>query len=97
MPERRRHPRHPVAWPVRLWADTESVVGRAVDASASGIRIVTAPTAFVKAGNSYRVEVMGEPAPRFALVGQVRHVGAQGVGVETRGSLPGDWSRWTAP
>jgi hypothetical protein len=95
MAERRRYPRLPVSWPVLLRVAQETLVGRAVDASDFGIRILAAPTAEVKAGVSFHVEIMGEPEPRFHLVGQVRHVGPQGVGLESRDPLPQNWSRWT--
>jgi hypothetical protein len=56
--ERRQYPRKKVSWPVHLWVDRESIIGRAVDVSAYGLCVVTAPTDTLKVGRSYRVDVL---------------------------------------
>jgi hypothetical protein len=83
MDERRRYPRIPVTWPVRLWIDEECLIGRATDASAYGICVVTAPTAGLRLGQSYRVEVMAGMADAATYSGEVRHISDHGAGFET--------------
>lgn len=82
--ERRRYPRIPVSWPVRLWVDRDSLVGEAVEASPYGLYVLTAPTAALKLGSCYRVEIMAGEAGDQAYLGEVRHVDVRGVGLETK-------------
>ena len=88
MEERRRHPRIPIAWPVRLWVDDELVVGRALDASPYGICVATAPTVDLKVGHSYRVSVLASGQDDLDCLGLVRWVGERGAGLETDRILP---------
>ncbi|MBI4634992.1 MAG: PilZ domain-containing protein [Candidatus Rokubacteria bacterium] len=82
--ERRRSPRTQVSWPVRLWVGHEALSGQVVDASASGIALATAPTAAVKLGKAYRVEVLGGSHGASAFIAEVRNVGGGRVGMEIR-------------
>lgn len=76
--ERRRYPRTLVSWPVRLWIDGIALDGTAQDVSEHGICVVTAPTAAVKLGSSYRIDVLaGGGAPR-SIVADARHADPHG-------------------
>jgi hypothetical protein len=90
--DRRIHPRIVVSWPVRLWNEDEVLVGRAIDMSAQGLCIVTAPTEALKRGDSYRVELMVGPSAQIACTGEIRHVTTSAlsalVGIRTRERLP---------
>ena len=90
--DRRIHPRIVVSWPVRLWNEDEVLVGRAIDMSAQGLCIVTAPTEALKRGDSYRVELMVGPSAQIACTGEIRHVTSSAlsalVGIRTRERLP---------
>jgi len=90
--DRRIHPRIVVSWPVRLWNEDEVLVGRAIDLSAQGLCIVTAPTEALKRGDSYRVELMVGPSAQIACTGEIRHVTTSAlsalVGIRTRERLP---------
>lgn len=90
--ERRRYPRTPVSWPARLWVDESTIIGHTVDVSPYGLCVLTAPTAAVKVGHAYRVEVVAGMADPFTVVGEVRHVRDRSVGMETREPLPVSWS-----
>jgi hypothetical protein len=90
--ERRRHPRVPVAWPVRLWIDEESLIGRAEDAGPHGICVAVAPTASVKLGRSCRVEILAEDVGQLTVAADVRHVGERRVGLETAPLAESLWS-----
>lgn len=87
MIERRREPRTPVLWPVRLWTADVVLEGTATDVSDNGICIVTAPTADIKIGASYRIEVLAGLEKGRTFVGEVRHVDHIGrVGFSTGAS-----------
>jgi PilZ domain len=90
--DRRVHPRIVVSWPVRLWNEDEVLVGRAVDASAQGLCIVTAPTEALQRGDSYRVELMVGPSAQVACTGEIRHVTSSQlsslIGIRTRERMP---------
>jgi class 3 adenylate cyclase len=86
--ERRRHPRRPVAWPVRLWIGEESVEGRAVDASLHGIGVAGLPMHRLTAGKTYRIEILTEREERILSVAEVRNLSDRGVGMETKDPLP---------
>ncbi len=86
--ERRRHPRVPVTWPVRLWVDQESILGHTEDVSPSGLCVVVAPTSVVKLGKSYRVDVLAGDREPFSLVAEARHVDDRRVGFETDRRVP---------
>lgn len=86
--ERRRFPRIPVAWPVRLWLDEDAIIGRAEDASEHGICVAVAPTAAVKLGRSYRVDILGHDTDVLSVVGTVRYAAEQRVGFEIDRRVP---------
>jgi hypothetical protein len=82
MDERRRHARTAVSWPTRMWLDDETLlVGATSDVSASGIFLATAPTAAVKLGKCYRVDVLTDGGSGWSFVGEVRHMGERGIGL----------------
>lgn len=58
--ERRRHPRHPVTWPLRLWLTERSfVAGHAVNASRCGVlaQLTWLPAGIVKLEERYVLEI----------------------------------------
>jgi len=71
--ERREDARTAVSWPVRLWVDEQLLVGEALDVSAQGLCVLTAPTEALKRGASHRIDVMVGAEPPMALPGEVRH------------------------
>ena len=77
-----------MSWPVRLSADGVGLDGTAEDVSVRGICIVTAPTAAVKLGSSYRIDVLaGLGAPR-SVVAEARHSDLRGrIGFELAAPL----------
>ncbi|MBI3030573.1 MAG: PilZ domain-containing protein [Candidatus Rokubacteria bacterium] len=85
---RRRHPRRPVFWPVRLWIGDESFDGRAVDASLHGIRLTDVPTALLEVGKSYRLDLGTDRQGEFTCLAQVRNITDGSVGLETKEPLP---------
>jgi len=84
--ERRREPRHPVAWPVRAWVGEDAVDGHAVEANAHGFYLVTAANGRFTVGTSYRVEIFVGDG-RFPCTVEVRHVSERGVGMEAKEPL----------
>jgi len=86
--ERRRHPRQPVSWPVRLWIGEESFEGRGVDASVYGICVASIPMALLEVGKSYRVEILTAENGKATCVAEVRTLSDRGVGMETKEALP---------
>ena len=88
MDDRRRHPRIPAAWPVRLQVDAETVVGRTVDVSPYGVLVLTAPTALLKVGHSYWVELVADKGNTLVALGEVRHVSGKGAGLKMTVRLP---------
>lgn len=84
MDERRRDPRWAAAWPTRVWADDAVLVGTTVDVSDFGLCFVSAPTAALKLGYSYRIEVVGGSGEAIATVAEVRHISTRGVGFRTQ-------------
>jgi len=91
--ERRRNPRDPVSWPVRVWLHAGgAAVGRAVDASLKGMRVVVAGPAradLLELGGCYRVEVL-LPGMKSGVirVGELRHVGDRTIGLSVEEELP---------
>jgi hypothetical protein len=66
--ERRRHPRHPATWPLRLWLTERSfVAGHAVNASRSGVlaELTWLPAGIVKLEERYVLEI--EPGTDTAV------------------------------
>jgi hypothetical protein len=90
--ERRRSPRYPAAWPVRLWlTEQRFLFGRAVDVSAHGMCLVwssLAPADTVDLGETYRVDVKPDPRANVRCVAVVRHRRGDTIGVETLQELP---------
>jgi hypothetical protein len=86
--ERRRHARVPVSWPVRLWVDGESVLGRAEDASRNGLWLTVTSTAPLKVGQAYWVDVLSEEFGSFTVAGEVRYVAGRRIGLETKRPVP---------
>jgi class 3 adenylate cyclase len=86
--ERRRHPRQPVSWSVRLWVGEEKFDGRAVDASIHGICLVSVPLALLEVGKSYRLEILTGGNGPVSCVAEVRNLSDHGVGMQTREPLP---------
>jgi len=87
-PERRRHPRVPVSWPVRLWVDGEALLGRAQDASRNGLWLTVAPTTPLKLGQACWIDVLSEEFGSFTVAGEVRYVAGRRVGMETKRPVP---------
>ena len=88
MDERRRHPRNAVSWPARLWIDNEApVVCATRDVSVFGICLATAPTAAVKVGRSYRIDVLTDGNGQRTVQGAVRRIDEHGIGLATDQSL----------
>ena len=88
MDERRHDLRLRAEWTGRLWTPDEIIVGNTIDVSEHGICLATAPTAALRVGRAYRLELVAEMAEPFVTVAEVRHVSARGVGIETRDRLP---------
>jgi hypothetical protein len=88
IPERRRYPRIPVSWAVRLWVDDESILGRAEDVSRNGLWVTVAPTSALKLGKSCWIDILSEELGRFTVAGEVRHVAGRRVGLETTRPVP---------
>jgi hypothetical protein len=88
--ERRRHPRGPVAWPVRLWVDDEPLLGRAEDASRHGLWVTVSHTTALRLGKVCWVDVMTDEVGSFTVAGEVRHVRGRRVGLETMRPVPID-------
>ena len=87
--ERRRYPRIPAAWPVRVGVGQDLVVGQTIDVSQYGLCVITAPTGLLKEGNCYRVEVVASMGEEVVVLGSVRHIGQRGIGIETTEPIPG--------
>ncbi len=87
-PERRRHPRFPVAWPIRLWVDDEPLLGRAQDVSQHGLWVTVAPTTALRLGKICWVDVLSDELGSFTVAGEVRHVAGRRIGLETMRPVP---------
>jgi CheY-like chemotaxis protein len=88
MEDRRRHPRQPVAWPVRLWLRDDSFVsGQAVEASARGawLHLNWLPSSHLRPNAIYRLDVE-HPGTGQTLqcAVEIRHIEGKGVGVQLR-------------
>ncbi len=86
--DRRHHPRILADWPVRVQVDEDCVVGRTADVSAYGVLVVSAPTAMLKVGHCYRVELMAGLGDKLVAQGEVRHVSGKGAGLQMKIRLP---------
>lgn len=86
--ERRRHPRRPVSWPVRVWIGYDAFDGHAVDASSHGICLVTGAKDMLKVGTSYRIEILSGGDGPFSCTAEVRELNDRGAGMETKEPFP---------
>jgi hypothetical protein len=91
--ERRRWPRRQVSWSVRLSLGQGAVVvAKVVDASLHGLRLVLDEAwaaAGINQGDRCALEVsLADDGGRFVREGQVRHMGAYGVGLAITEALP---------
>jgi len=86
--ERRRHPRRPVSWPVRVWIGEHAFDGRAVDASMHGICLSGVARDMLKVGRSYRVEILIGGEDPLSCTAKVRNLSDRGAGMETKKPLP---------
>ena len=84
MSERRRDSRWAVEWPSRVWTYESVLVGATVDVSDFGLCFVSAPTAALRVGECYRIEVVGGSGEAIATVAEVRHISVRGVGLRTQ-------------
>ncbi len=88
MEERRQHKRNSVSWLVRLWLRHNwFTVARATDASQHGLGIALAnriPPGVLQPGQSYRVEVRTEHDGQLVLVGELRSITDQSIGLEIK-------------
>jgi hypothetical protein len=90
--ERRRWPRHDVAWAARfLLGEGTALAARAVDASRHGLRLVldgaAAPTLAYGQRCAVEVHLAGSSA-RFVREAEICHVDDHGVGLAIRDALP---------
>ena len=86
--ERRRHPRVPVSWPVRLWVEGIAVAGRTVDVSEQGLCVVLSRRmASIDVGASYRIDVIMGPKHEVSLNADVRYHVDSVVGLRTKQRL----------
>jgi hypothetical protein len=81
--ERRASARRPVQWPARLRIGADTVAGTAIDVSEQGLCIAVAPTASVKVGSSYRIELLADRSAGIAFDGEVRHVTDRAIGMKS--------------
>ncbi|HYS18269.1 MAG TPA: PilZ domain-containing protein [Candidatus Binatia bacterium] len=88
MPERRRYPRIPVSWPIRLWVDDEPLLGRAEDASRNGLWVTVSQTPALKLGKTCWIDILSDEVGSFTVAGEVRHVAGRRVGLETIRPVP---------
>lgn len=91
--DRRRSPRYPITWLVRLYVDdTKTIVARTVDVSLHGLCLALNDEAGalpLRPGERYRLEVMlPDSEGKFVRVGEVRYVGEAGVGFKIVEPLP---------
>jgi CheY-like chemotaxis protein len=88
MEDRRRQPRGPVAWPVRLWLSEDSfLAGRAVEASSEGARLYLnwLPAGGLRPDAVYRLDVQDpETAQTLMCAAKVRHLDGREVGIQLR-------------
>ena len=83
--DRRRHPRLPLAVPIRVWLTQELLIGGSTtNASLGGVRVKIsrrAPDGFLRRGRRYLVEIRrgGRWFRRFA---EIRDVAASGIGLK---------------
>jgi hypothetical protein len=86
--ERRRDARRAVSWPVRVWIGADAFDSHAVDASIQGFCLATVAKDMMKAGKSYRVEILNGGDVPFSCIAEFRNVSERGAGMETKEPLP---------
>ena len=86
--DRRKYPRFPAAWPVEISVEQYSLVGRAVDVSEYGICVAAAPSASLRVGDCYRVEVLAGNGTRLSGTGEVRYITDDRFGLMMHERLP---------
>jgi hypothetical protein len=89
--ERRKHERHPVAWPVRLWISEKCfIAGRSVNGGLHGVWITVnwLPSGVVKLDHEYRLELCAGTPNEFACAAIVRHMNRHGIGMEILEEVP---------
>jgi len=86
--ERRRHPRRPVFWPVRVWIGEDSFDGQVVNASIHGICLTTVAKDMLKVGTSYRIEILTGGDSPFPCTAEFRNLSDRGAGMETKEPFP---------
>lgn len=93
MCDRRRHPRFPATWRLRLWfGELGFADARAENASESGFAIMlpsaTTAASLLKPGKTVGLEVYDADQPVFRTTAAVRHRTGSAVGVECTDRLP---------
>lgn len=86
--ERRRDPRRPVSWPVRLWIGEEALDGQCVETSTYGMCVAGIPSHLMELGQSYMLDVLTEGHGEIRHVVVARSFTARGIGMETEEPLP---------
>jgi class 3 adenylate cyclase len=87
-PDQRRHPRRSASARVRVWIDDHAFEGKLVEAGAHGLRVTGIPGGLFTIRGRYRISVEIDPCGEFVCVGEVRHIGDDGVGLETSEAVP---------
>lgn len=95
MPDRRRHPRFPATWRLRLWfGELGFADAQAENASLSGFSITlpsaTTAASLLKPGKTVGLEVYDADQPIFRTTAAVRHRTGSAVGVECTDPLPSE-------
>ncbi len=93
MNERRRWPRYPALWWAQLCLEEGgAILSSAVDVSLHGLRLRVFPadaSMLLRPGELYRVEIhVPELEVGFVRVGEIRHIGDQGVRFQIIEPLP---------
>jgi hypothetical protein len=91
--DRRRHPRYPATWSLRLWfGDLGFTNAHAANASTWGLGIslptVTTATSLLKPGRTVGVEIFDTEGPVFRTTAAVRHRFGTALGVECADPVP---------
>lgn len=86
--ERRRYPRRPVSWPVRLWIGDDAFDARTLDASVYGICVASVPMNLLEIGKSCRLEILTPENGSVSCVAEVRNLSDRGVGMRFHQPLP---------
>ena len=87
-PDQRRHARRAAAARVCVWIDDQVFEGKLVETSTQGLRVAGIPGELFTIRQRYRISVESESSGEFACTAEVRHIGNDGVGMETNEVLP---------